>query len=449
MSLSKIGQISERTDDCDLFSCMNPNLLFHVFKYLKLYDLLALRLASKSTQKISERQLKHETKRLVFEDKQQVEKVKFLCAFYENVSSISIQCTEQFEELLSIIYQHLSKIDELQIQDTFLKISIVSKLFPNLRSLAIESFDEVSVNDDSLSQMLEDFTQLKSLSLSSQFQDYINDAFTSFPYTLTSLSLKFVIIGQERFTSFLKASPNLEHFDLGDSVWIRGESEKQLDLKVFFEEIIRFSNSIKYFSNNFVFSSMRSVGESLNLFGGQSLERIRLKLWNSATFDRSFPILTKVKALCLQDCGEMQDSELSFILSRVPNIEILFLSLEASSLSKSFDAISRLTKLKTLGLQISCKHEFRKWDIFKFASTCNHFVVDHRYFSELTDLVNSLVEMARNRKSDLIKVKMKCSSEDIEFCLRSALPENLIIKSSQAIFSEDFFKSLIYPKEFK
>ncbi|RWS03908.1 hypothetical protein B4U79_19009 [Dinothrombium tinctorium] len=335
------------------------------------------------------------------------------------------------KELLSIIGSQLTTIIELHIKAYFQEtdFAIISERFANLRSLTLEIRNFHDSNSPIFLIFFEGLKNLAALSISCKWITSIV-AFTSFPNTLKSFTLKNVTIEREEFASFLKANTNLEGLHLDDRVEINATQE--LNLKAFFEEFIRFSNSIKYFSFRSLYGSHI---DHLNLIGGQTLECIKIDLTDlSLTFDQSFPTLTNVKTLCLH-CNAIDDSDLSFFLSRLPNIEVLFISTDNGRFpKKTFKAISRLLRLKSLKFNVHGKI-YHTWDIFKFANISKYFEINNYDFTEdeSNALMNALEVIARNRKSDLIKVKIY-----YKLNLRRALPENLIIKFSKEFFSDDF-----------
>ncbi|RWS03907.1 hypothetical protein B4U79_18106 [Dinothrombium tinctorium] len=265
---------------------------------------------------------------------------------------------KQLNELLSIIAKHFPKINELLIDENFLNVDfgMLSKRFPNLRSLKLEISEVKGINNSSLTQMLKNLKKLVVLSVSNPWGVFIKNAILSFPPTLKSLTLAHVTIEEEEFASFLKTNPNLESLHIIDRVKI-GRTGKKLDLKVFFEEFIRFSSSIK---------------------------------------------------------------------------------------EKTLKTIARLSRLKSLKLDIRFEEKYPDYEVSKIATSYTSFEINNYYFSDddLNAMMDELKFMAKNRKSELINVQMDCNHNKTEFCLQRALPENLIIKSSGDVFADDSFRNL-------
>ncbi|RWS13420.1 hypothetical protein B4U79_17966 [Dinothrombium tinctorium] len=388
MSISESG---EQTDESHQLSHLNADILFGIFKYLQRRDLLAMRLVSRSAKEII---------------------TSIRCR-------VNVADTE-LKEFSLMIHKLLPGIDKLTYGgSSLLRFSIASEPFQNLRKLFLYTCEDISTAKSNVTQVFRNFTNLQDYTWIISGEFYPIKTINSFPPNVKSFTLRHVSIEREEFASFLNSNQYLEHLELSD-VAIEPTGE-WVGLKLFFEEFIRNSASIKYLSIQTLKSKFKI--ERLNIIGGKTLEQIRIQIFDLPTFDRSFPFLTNVKTLFLQ-VDTIQDSELDFFLSRLPNLEILFIRTWSESLSeKTFEAIARLSKLKTFGLDMCDISDNQKcFDIFKSANACKYLFVCKLISQEWANaLIDVFEAIASKRKNDLIKVKMDCGNFKLNRCYRNPL----------------------------
>ncbi|RWS12186.1 hypothetical protein B4U79_17477 [Dinothrombium tinctorium] len=416
-----------QSEESDLLSCLNDDLIAELFSYLNATDLLSLRLVSKAIKIKSERKLKSIKKRLKYGLIPEREKLNFLTRFYTNVNEIELTYCDELNllETICILKQNLQQINYLRL-DLYYKdndLLQISKTFPDLKHLEVNFWESEYIKEENISLLLLGLSSLEAIKFSnysnnnvfiSGFGSQVIKAIASLHY-IVDLTFTQMFISGNHFSSLMKAKG--KHLKCLRIVY----SEKLVDASLFLQEI--FNNCAILNSLHCAFYDSTIVNlKSVNI---PSLTDVYLS-FGRLTLSMNFEKLESVENLTL--CStQSKDDEFARILSCFPNVKYICLRLGYSIdiYNITYKAVSNLKNLRKLKfMSYTEKDFFNVKEIVSAAQRCVDFNIDEVWGtlsdSKFTTLLEVFENLANERSNEVIKLRFKGKRT-----LPRSLPENL------------------------